>query len=295
MSYAEFQEHFEKAAGEEKARYDAVPVSILLAEIRARRFGEYYQIWHSVAERATAAEAANDLLHVLESDADYLNRYHCASALISVAGLGAAGWTAEKLSVAARFPIHQNLREIRELLALQPMRTRATPAVVKPAASAVHSPRQRSVFITILAWVVIVMSVLALLISFVSALMAVAHSYGTSTGGALDWLLIVGGPPAFLLVGIGLLRRKRWAYLFMLVALFAVLVMNIYGIIKGPSPQSSYVSAAGVPTTVLASEAQYSLPIIAVCICLLVLLLSLKIRSEFWISQGVNLPSEPPL
>jgi hypothetical protein len=117
MSYAEYQEHFEKAATEEKKCYDALPVSSLLADIRARRFGRYYQIWPSVAERATAAEAAEDLLKVLESNTDYLNRYHCAAALISVAGLYAEGWRAEQLSAEARFPVRKNLEAVRALLA----------------------------------------------------------------------------------------------------------------------------------------------------------------------------------
>jgi hypothetical protein len=117
MDYAEYQDHFEKAANEEKQRYDALPVSCLLADIRARRFGHCYQIWCSVAGRATLAEAAEDLLKVLESNADYLNRYHCAAALASVAGLYAEGWRAEHLSAEAKFPVRENLNAVHALLA----------------------------------------------------------------------------------------------------------------------------------------------------------------------------------
>lgn len=297
MSYAEFQKHFEQAAGEEKARYDALPVAKLLAFIRARRFGEFYQLWHSVGERATVAEAANDLLNVLESNATDLNRYHCASALIAVAGLGAAGWTAEQLSAEARFPIRQNIQEIRELIARQPTSTAATPntatpTAILPIASPVPTAPPRSALVTALAWVVIVGSALATPISVVSCLMLLVGSYGTKSADPIGGLIVVGGPFAFLLAGIGLLRRKRWAYYLMLAALLALLAYNVYGILRGPSPAASYVSADGVPTTVLASEASYALPFIAICVCILILLLAPNIRSEFGISRRTHMPTE---
>ena len=117
MNYAEYQEEFEQAANDEKQRYDNLPVSTLLSDIRARRFGQYYQIWHSIAERATAGEAAHDLLRVLASNTDYLNRYHCASALISVAGLYADGWRPERLSAEAKYPVRENVKIVHDLLA----------------------------------------------------------------------------------------------------------------------------------------------------------------------------------
>jgi len=119
MSYGDYQEHFEKAAIEEKRRYDGLPISALLHDIRARRFGHYYQIWRSVAERAPATEAAKDLFNVLESNTDYLNRYHCASALISVTGLYSDGWRAEHLSAEPKHPVKENLNRIHELFSKQ--------------------------------------------------------------------------------------------------------------------------------------------------------------------------------
>ena len=146
--------------------------------------------------------------------------------------------------------------------------------------------------VTALAWVIIVGSALATPISVISCLMVLVGSYGTSSADPIGGLIVVGGPFAFLLAGIGLRRRKRWAHYLMLAALFALLAYNVYGILRGPSPASSYVSADGVPTTVLASEAPYSLPLIAICICVLILLLAPNVRSEFGISRGTNFPTE---
>ena len=114
MSYAEFQEHFEVEAGKERERYDARPVTDLLTDVRGGHFGSYYQIWHSIGARASLADAGSQLADILESDADYLHRYHCAAALISVGRVYADGYRPEQLSARERYPVRERLAELRQ-------------------------------------------------------------------------------------------------------------------------------------------------------------------------------------
>ena len=85
-SYAQFQERWEREAGAEYDRYMARPAGSLLADVIAGRYGKYYQLWRAVAAKATLAEAAWPLFAVLRSGAPYLDRYHCADALLSLLG-----------------------------------------------------------------------------------------------------------------------------------------------------------------------------------------------------------------
>lgn len=152
--------------------------------------------------------------------------------------------------------------------------------------TATPPPLPRSVFVTILGWSVIIASGFASVISFFSTLMLIVGSYGTSTSDPLGFLTVVVAPPVTLMAGIGLLRRKPWARIYLMALLFAVLASNGYGIFRGPTPQHTTVSASGVPTTTLASPAQYSIPVIALCVGLLVKLFSAGVQSEFGTSVG---------
>lgn len=157
------------------------------------------------------------------------------------------------------------------------------PAAPSPASPL---PPPRSTFVTVLAWLVIVGSALATPISVISFLMFLVGSHGTASGTLFGWITVVGGPPVTLLAGIGLLRRKGWARLYLLAMLCAVLAYNVAGILKGPTQQTTHFSADGVPTTILASSGSYSFPILALSIGLLAMLLSPKVCSEF----GPTLP-----
>lgn len=116
MSYGQFVEHWEQEAKSERARYDSCAVSELLADVRAGRFGSYYQIWHSIGARACLAEAGSLLADVLESDADYLHRYHCAEALISIGRGDSEGFRPEELSVHGMYPVRERVAELRQRL-----------------------------------------------------------------------------------------------------------------------------------------------------------------------------------
>jgi hypothetical protein len=143
-------------------------------------------------------------------------------------------------------------------------------------------PPARSVLVTTAAWLIILAGALASLISIISFLMLLARSYGTSTGGLLDWLLVLAGPPVTFVAGIGLLRRRRWAWFCIAGILCAVLAWQAFQIaFPSPSGTTTYTSPSGVPTTVLSSGPAYSLPVIAVCVVMLAVLFSHRSRAEF--------------
>jgi hypothetical protein len=84
MSYAQFQEHWEKAADAEMAEYRKRPAHDLLAEIARGDYGSYDQIWYALQGRTSIDEAGTLILSVLRSQTDYLVRYHCATLLLSL-------------------------------------------------------------------------------------------------------------------------------------------------------------------------------------------------------------------
>ena len=88
----------------------------LLEAIRRGHWGEHHMIWYSLAKRAAPRDAAWLLFHVLESDAPYLDRYHCAAALLQL--LKCPDFEPVALS-AARFPLAQNLAQLRARIEAQ--------------------------------------------------------------------------------------------------------------------------------------------------------------------------------
>ena len=91
----------------------------LLADIGASRFGGYYQIWDSLGARATLAEAGSLLYGILESPANYLIRYHCAAALISIAGAYADGYSRVQLSAHGTERVAEHLAALRQKLQIR--------------------------------------------------------------------------------------------------------------------------------------------------------------------------------
>lgn len=122
---------------------------------------------------------------------------------------------------------------------------------------------------------------LLLPISAVTLLMVLARSHGTASAEPLGFLTIVCGPPAIVATGIGLLLRKRWAWFSLLALLAGVLAWQGREIARSNQPQTSYVSASGVPTTVLATPRLYSLPIIGGSLALLAVMFTRRVRAEF--------------
>jgi len=86
MGEGDWRETWEQHADQERGVLGETPVSELVERVRAGQFGGYYRIWYVLAERAKLGEVGWVLFSVLESQADYLDRYHCAAALLSLLG-----------------------------------------------------------------------------------------------------------------------------------------------------------------------------------------------------------------
>lgn len=84
MSYADFQERFEREAEAEYERYLALPADALVDAVRSGLFGAYYSLWRAVGARASVEQAGWSLYDVVAGDAPYLVRYHAAAALLSL-------------------------------------------------------------------------------------------------------------------------------------------------------------------------------------------------------------------
>lgn len=142
---------------------------------------------------------------------------------------------------------------------------------------------RRPAFITALGWFLIVAAAITVPVSFISALMFLAGSHGTENGSFLGALGVIGVPPVTLVAGIGLLRRWRWAYAYVVGLMIVLAVYNLIQLLRGSTPERTTVSPDGVIHTVSASSVDFPLHliIIAGCVVLLVKLLTPAIRAAF--------------
>ena len=115
-SYEEFQERWDEEATRESTTFDKMSVRQLLELVRLKQWGDYHTLWGAIGDRATLAEAGPILLDMLHSDAEYLIRYHCAAALIKIAGNKLRDWTPVQLSPGSH-PYRQNLERVLAILA----------------------------------------------------------------------------------------------------------------------------------------------------------------------------------
>lgn len=111
---ADWNADYEDAADREAARYSRLPLGDLLLEIQAGRTGEYHTIWGVAATRGTAMQVAWPLYDVLLSDRPYLDRYHCAAALLHVL----ACTEFEAVALSANWPTRaQDLSRLHDIIA----------------------------------------------------------------------------------------------------------------------------------------------------------------------------------
>lgn len=109
----DWKTQYEASADAEFVDFSARPLDELLAAIRSGQAGEYFQVWQAGADRGTAAQVGWTLFDVLVSDRPYLERYHCAGALLRV--LGSVEFKPVQLSAA--WPSRaENLMKLRQLL-----------------------------------------------------------------------------------------------------------------------------------------------------------------------------------
>lgn len=110
---SDWKERYEEAADDEFARHAREPVAALLARVERGDVGEYATLWRALGERATPAEAAWPLYRFLLSDRPYLERYHCAAALLAVLRSTAF----EPVALSAAWPsVPRNLERLRVLV-----------------------------------------------------------------------------------------------------------------------------------------------------------------------------------
>jgi len=114
--YEEFQREYEAESDREYKRLAAKPVAKLLEQVRSAKFTDNYQLWHVIGDKASLQLAGWILFDVLSSTADYLNRYHCAAALIKLGGAPLAAYTPVMLSAEKAQPVKQNLAAVEGVL-----------------------------------------------------------------------------------------------------------------------------------------------------------------------------------
>ena len=138
-----------------------------------------------------------------------------------------------------------------------------------------------SVSLKFLAWTIIVLSALMLPISAISLLMILARSYGTTSTTLIGFLGIVVLPPAIIVVGIGLLFHRAWAWYGVLL-LCGLMGYNLWELFLA-SPQMTITTKADGTTTYAASaygSERYNVPILAFCTLALATLFSRSVRSD---------------
>jgi hypothetical protein len=133
----------------------------------------------------------------------------------------------------------------------------------------------------VLAWLVILGSALLLPISVIAWLMVLAGSPGTHSSDPVGTLVVLAGPLLGLILGVGLLCRQPWALRGLLGVVFLVLGYQLWQFVQPARPAHTYVSPAGVPTTVLASQPVFALPIVLLCAGIAAVLMAPSVRADF--------------
>ena len=116
MTYAEFQESWEIEAGKESDSYMALSTADLIRQIHHGEYGQYFTIWRAVAAKCDLSAVVDKMLEILKSDLDYLIRYHCAEALISLSGGYTNGFRAVQLSGRRKYDVDRHLKEFEDYL-----------------------------------------------------------------------------------------------------------------------------------------------------------------------------------
>lgn len=145
-----------------------------------------------------------------------------------------------------------------------------------------------------LAWIVLALGGLLTPISGISLLMLVAGSHGTASADATGILSVVVAPPVAVASGIGLLLRRCWAWLVVLVLLGGVVAFNVHELATARPATTTHTSPSGVRTTVLASGPNYhSLPLIALALAAMAGLLTRAVRAEVGVRDPGRVPAVP--
>ena len=109
----DWRSQYENAADEEAARFARATDRALVEAIRSGATGQYYTVWRAIAARRATPEICWLLHDVLHSNRPYLDRYHCAAALLQL--LRCTVFEAVELSAA--WPVvSENLARMRGII-----------------------------------------------------------------------------------------------------------------------------------------------------------------------------------
>jgi len=151
--------------------------------------------------------------------------------------------------------------------------------------------RARSLFVTLLAWIMMLVGVVGLPISAITAMMVLVHSYGTANAGFLDTCTVVLGPLFIITTAVGLLRRWRLAHGVTIALMLVIFVAQAWQLVQGPRPATISTSASGVITTTMGSDTNVtSLLTMLVCAGLSLKLASRDVRQEFKVLPPSPMP-----
>lgn len=108
-----WRDEYDVAANEESARWRRATDQQLWHAIESGNTGEYFAIWREAARRPRSRDFYWLLFSVLLSQREFLERYHCATALLEL--LGCRSFEAVELS--ASWPtVPANLEKLRALV-----------------------------------------------------------------------------------------------------------------------------------------------------------------------------------
>lgn len=110
----DWRESYDSAADVEEARMRRASDADLLNAIRQGNTGEYYTIWRTIGSRSATPEACWTLYDVLLSERPYLDKYHCATALLQL--LRCKDF--ESVQLSAEWPeVKENLLRLKKIVA----------------------------------------------------------------------------------------------------------------------------------------------------------------------------------
>ncbi len=103
------REESEIEAGKYAEKYAGMSADELVQRVRDRKYDEYFQLWHALPGKVEPDRINHLFRAVLESDEEYLQRYHCAAAFIAINGLNE--FEPCQLSARETQPVSENLRK----------------------------------------------------------------------------------------------------------------------------------------------------------------------------------------
>ena len=107
----DWRSQYEDAAEAEHHRLAGMSDAQLLSLVVRRKTDGYYAVWRVLGTRRATPELCWTLYGVLTSDWPYLDRYHCAAALLQLLRIT----DVEEVELSADWPVvPENLRKFRE-------------------------------------------------------------------------------------------------------------------------------------------------------------------------------------